>query len=269
MLDEDALAEQMETSPDETLSMLADMVGATDRSLAETARRLAARLSIAIARRGTSRDGVGRLATRPLGSGGDIDLDRSIEAFAAPGGGAVPVVHQPEHLRETGWQQHRTGLCLLVDRSGSMSGDRLATAAVAAAATLNRVPEDTSVVCFSENAVVVKSQDGQRPVDDVVADVLALRGFGVTDLGLALRTASSQLSRSPAARRVAVLLSDCRATAGGDPLPHAAGIDEVVVLAPEGDTADAEDLSRALGARWAPVAGPTDIPAALRDVLGR
>ena len=60
--------------------------------------------------------------------------------------------------------------------------------------------------------------------ESVVNDVLRLRGNGVTDVGLALRTAAGQLRRSNAGRRLAVLLSDCRATTGGDPLPHAAGI---------------------------------------------
>ncbi|MGI9578274.1 MAG: hypothetical protein ACR2OH_08760, partial [Microthrixaceae bacterium] len=96
-----------------------------------------------------------------------------------------------------------------------------------------------------------------------------LRGFGITDVGLALRTAARQLGRSTAGRRIAVLMSDCRATTGGDPLPHAAGIDELVVLAPEGDTADAEALADALGARWSTLAGPSDVPAALDRVLGR
>ena len=274
VLDEDALDEFLDDSPDDALAMLAEMVGATDRSLADQARRLAARLTIALARSGHSGQGVGRLTRRPIGSGGDLDLDASMEAFAAPpsigsdGGGPRPLVHDRALLVETGWRRHETALCLLVDRSGSMSGERLATAAVAAAAALNRVPVDSSVVCFSENAVVVKSQDSPRPIDDVVADVLSLRGFGVTDLGLALRTATDQLARSLAARRVAVLLSDCRATSGGDPLPHAAGIEELVILAPADDTADAEGFAAALGARWAPVGGPTDVPAAFMSVLG-
>ncbi|MFV0318553.1 MAG: vWA domain-containing protein [Microthrixaceae bacterium] len=274
VLDEDALNEQMEAAPEETLAMLADMVGATDRSLADLARRIAAQLSITLARSGAARSGVGRIARRPLGSGGDIDLDHSMEAFAASRdlSSASPasraVVHQPEHLTESGWTRHGTALCLLVDRSGSMSGDRLATAAVAAAAALNRAPLDTSVVCFSENAVVVKSQDSTRPVDDVVGDVMALRGFGVTDIGLALRTATSQLARSSAARRIAVLLSDCRTTTGGDPTLHTSGLDELVILAPADDTADARDLAEALDARWAPVSGPLDVPEAFRKVLG-
>jgi Mg-chelatase subunit ChlD len=269
VLDEEAMDAFMEEDPDEAFALLADLVGATDQSLADHARRLAARISITVARSGAPRSGIGRLRTRPIGSTpGDLDVDASLAALTSGGPGERPIVSDPTELRVSSWTRHDTALCLLVDRSGSMAGDRLATAAVAAAAAMTRFPRDSSVVCFSDQAVVAKSQDSQRDVESVLGDVLTLRGFGITDLGLALRTAANQLSRSTAQRRVAVLLSDCRATAGGDPLPHAAGIDEVVVLAPADDTADAERFAEALGGRWAPVAGPSDVPAAFRTVLG-
>ncbi len=189
-----------------------------------------------------------------------------MEAFSSRDG--RPVVNDPSELHVRAWTRHDTAMCLLVDRSGSMAGDRLATAAVAAAAVLYRLPRDSSIVCFSDQSVVVKSQDSERSAEEVLGDVFTLRGFGTTDLGLALRTAARQLTRSTAQRRVAVLLSDCRATTGGDPLPHASGIDEVVVIAPADDSADAEAFANGLGCRWAPVSGPSDIPDAFRNILG-
>lgn len=269
VLDEDAFAEALDAEPDESLAMLADLTGATDPALRSLARRLAGRIVVEVARTGPERGrGIGRLRTVPLDRGeGDLDLDSSLEAIAASRAGAGPTT--AEGLKVRAWRKPTTAICLLVDRSGSMSGDRLAAAAVAAAAVAFRAPEDFSVVCFSDRAVVVKAQDVHRRSEEVVNDVLALRGFGVTDVGLALRTAARQLSRSTAGRRLAILLSDCRATTGGDPLPHAAGIDELVVLAPAGDTADAEALAEALGTRWAELAGPSEVAPALNDLLAR
>jgi len=266
VLDEAAFAEAFEEDPDEALALLADLAGATDRELAALARRLAGRVMVDLARTGPADRGVGRLRRRPLRHGeGDIDLDASLDALtAAPAGRPAAA----EDLVVSAWDRPRTAVCLLVDRSGSMAGDRLAAAAVAAAAIAHRAPLDCSVVCFSDRAVVVKAQDEPRDIDEVVADVLGLRGFGITDLGLALRTAGRQLSRSRAGRRLAVLLSDCRATTGGDPLPHAAGVDELAILAPADDTADAEALADALGARWAPLSGPADVPEAVERALG-
>lgn len=49
--------------------------------------------------------------------------------------------------------------------------------------------------------------------------------------------------------------------------PHATALPELVVLGPEGDTADAEALAEALGTRWTGLAGPTSVPEALSRVL--
>jgi len=265
VLDEQAFAEVMEADADEALSLLADLTAATDERLRSLARLLAGRIIVEIGRTGSERRrGVGRLRRAPLrDADGDIDLDASLDAIASARAGVVT----GEDLQVRTWQLPATAVCLLVDRSGSMMGDRLATAAVAACAVLFRAPLDCSVVAFAEDAVVVKAQDELRPAEDVVSDLLRLRGFGVTDLGQALRVAAAQLARSTAGRRVTLLLSDCRATAGGDPLPHAAGAHELVVLAPQGDTADAEAFADVLGIRWTELAGPTSVPDAIARVL--
>src|SRR5262249_26862365 len=127
----------------------------------------------------------------------------------------------------------------------------------------SRAPDDYSVVAFAYDAIVAKSQDTPRPVEWVVTDLLTLRGHGTTDLALALRTAGEQLGRSRAGRRVTILLSDCRATAGDDPVVEAAALTELWIVAPEGDSDEAEELARASGARCATVAGPSSVPAAL------
>ena len=140
-------------------------------------------------------------------------------------------------------------------------------AALAAAAVVYRQGDDCSVVAFSDQAIVVKAQGEHRSSGDIVSDLLALRGHGVTDVGLALRTARRELARSAAGRKVAILLSDCRVTQGGDASAHATGLDEIAIIAPADDTADAEALAEATGARVAPLAGPTGVPEAIARVL--
>ena len=103
-----------------------------------------------------------------------------------------------------------TAICLAVDRSGSMGGRPLATAAVAAAAVAWRSPEDYSVLSFGKEVIAAKSQDLAKSNEAVVDAVLALRGFGTTDVAGALTAAAEQLGRSRAGRKITVLLSDCR-----------------------------------------------------------
>ena len=266
-LDEQALDDAMDEDPDNALALLADLTGATDPKLRALAQRLAGRLMLELSRSGPTRPrGIGTLRSGPYRpDGGDLDLDASLEAIAeARAAGSLVEV---ERLRIRRWTRPGTALCLLVDRSGSMGGKPLATSAVAAAAVAWRAPEDYSVLAFAKDVVVAKSQDLTKAPDRVINDVLTLRGFGTTDLAGALGIARTQLSRSRAGRRIAVLLSDCRATVPGDVVAAAAALDELCIVAPEGDSEEAEALAAAVGARLATVGGPSQVASALARVL--
>jgi Mg-chelatase subunit ChlD len=260
-LDEAAIDEAMRDDPDDALAMLADLTGATDVKLRDLARRMAGRLFLDVARRGpTPRRGVGQMRDRPYQpDGGDLDIDASLDAIVDAARGAV----DPERLRIRSWVRPDAAWCLLVDRSGSMGGRPLATSAVAAAAVALRAPNDYSVLAFGKDVVVAKGQTASKPTEQVVTDVLALRGFGTTDLAGALRIATQQLARSGARRKIAIVLSDCRATVDGDPVAAAGGLDEIVVVAPESDSDEAVAFAQRVGARVALVDGPASVAAAL------
>lgn len=266
-LDESAFDELMGHDADEALALLADMNGATDERLRALARRVAGRIMVDLARDGVAAHrSVGRLTRRPLDAAtGDVDLDASMDELVAARRGRRPV--DASSLVASTWERPDTAVCLLVDRSGSMHGARLATAALASAAVALRAPTSCSVVAFAQDAVVLGSQGMPRDPDAIVSDLLRLRGVGVTDVGLALRTAADQLARATAGRRLTILLSDCRTTAGGDPVPFVRALDELVILAPEGDSDDARALAEAVGARWTTVGGPTSVVDALAVAL--
>jgi hypothetical protein len=266
-LDESAFDDAMETDPDAALAMLADLTGATDPLLRALAKKLAGRLMLDVAQRGAAqRRGIGKLVRRPYQpDGGDLDLDASFEAIALAR--ATRSLPDTDDLRVTGWMKRTTAYSLLVDRSGSMGGEPLATSAVAAAAIAWRAPTDYSVIAFAADAVVAKSQDAEKDADRVINDVLSLRGFGTTDVALALRAATEQLAVSRAARKITVLLSDCRSTVPGDMIAAARSVEELVIVAPDGDSAEAEALGRAVGAPVVTVTGPSDIPRALALAL--
>ena len=150
-LDPGAFADLLDVDPDAALTLLADMTGATDVALRELARSLASRVVVDLARtQRVPRRGVGRLRVVRWNGGGDVDLDASLEAVMAARSGRHPV--DARELLASDWQRPPTALCLLVDRSGSMTGERLATAAVAAAAVSFRHP-DAAVVAFSDEGL--------------------------------------------------------------------------------------------------------------------
>ncbi len=268
-LDEAALVESLAEDADETLALLSQMTRATDAALRAQARRLASELFLELAR-DTPPDaaGVGRRIRMPYRPDrGDLDLDGSLDAIVEAQASAAAV--RVEDLVVDAWARPSTAWCLLVDRSGSMHGRPLATSALAAAAVATRADGDYAVLSFAKDVVAAKAMWEARRADDVVDRVLALTGHGTTDVAGALRAAGAQLRVSGAARRVTVLLSDCRATVPGDVVAAARALDELVVLAPEGDSEEAEALVTACDGRWTAVEGPSTIVAAVMRVLAR
>src|SRR4029077_350517 len=96
---------------------------ATDRELRAAAQRLAARIFF---RLGASGQKPSR-GTRRLGASraeGDLDLEKTLDRWS----GLWPP--DTRDLVTRSWQAHRRTLCLIIDRSGSLSGLAAALAGV-------------------------------------------------------------------------------------------------------------------------------------------
>ncbi len=265
VLDEQALDRALSADPDGTLALVADLVHATDESLRAQARRLAARLVLDRSRTGRPvRTGTARPRLVPASRGGDLDVDASLEGIVTARGEGRPA--DLDELTARDWGRQDLAVCLLVDASGSMSGERLAVAATVTAACAMRAPAQHAVLAFAGDVRTLRPLHGVEPAATVVDRVLALRGHGVTRLADALRAASAQLATARAQRRVVVLLSDCRHT-DEDPVPVARTLPELVVLAPRDDSEQAQAFCAAAGARWAELAGADSAPALLRELL--
>lgn len=267
VLDEDAFAEAMEEDPEAALDLLSGMAVATDGLLRDLARTLASRLFLDAAHSGTATSsGATRLvhATADVASG-DVDLDRSLDELVSARSSGMPI--DPSQLHITTWRRPQTAVCLLIDRSGSMHGPKLATAAISAAAASLARSTDCSVIAFSDDSIVLRDWHSDHSQHRVVDDLLSLRGSGTTNLAGALRAARDCLRSSGAARKITLILSDCRVTSGGDAVPVAEELDEVLILAPAEDSADAEDFALRIGARWATYDDPMSTPAVLNQLL--
>jgi Mg-chelatase subunit ChlD len=265
VLDEEALQRAVAADPDGTLALVAELVHATDERLRSQARRLAARLVIDRSRSGrVVRTGVGRPRRVPAERGGDIDVDASLDRIVTARGERRPP--GLDELAARDWGRQDLALCLVVDASGSMEGERLAVAATVAAACATRAPSQHAVLAFAGDVRVLRALHGTESPAAVVNRVLALRGHGVTHLAEALRTASRQLAAARAQRQVVLLLSDCRHT-DEDPIAAARLLPDLVVLAPHEDAEQAQAFALAVGARFAPLGSLTDVPAQIDRLL--
>jgi hypothetical protein len=271
-LDEQAFEALAQQDPDAAAALLADLAVATDEQLRAAARRLAGRVYLRMARIGPSRS----RGTRRLGASrrldGDLDLDRTLDAWD-PAARRSPGV---EDVVTRTWTAHRRAVCLAVDMSGSMQGLAVALASVTAAGVVLADEAaggklESSVLAFGQDVRVLQERGVRRPPQELVAELVGLRGHGTTDLAAALRAASVQLSGAVADEKLVLLLSDCLHTSGDEPATALAGIDRLHVLVPVGG-AEAEAAAAGLVGRLGGTSGvvrrPADIGPALTRILG-
>jgi len=248
-LDAEAFDAAVAKDAEAAAAMLADMAVATDVALRAAARRLAGRVFLQLGRVGPAKARGTRRLGPSRGLEGDLDLDRTLDAWS-PSASRRPGA---DDIITRTWTAHRRAVCLVVDISGSMQGLAVALASVAAAGVIvaneaGREKLQPSVLTFSAGVQVLQAQGVRRPPEDLLSELVALRGHGTTDLAAGLREASKQLATAVADERMVVLLSDCLHTAGDDPADALAGIDRLHVLVPLGGP-EAEAAAAPLAAR--------------------
>ncbi|MGZ4331368.1 MAG: AAA family ATPase [Solirubrobacteraceae bacterium] len=266
-IDHDALAGEMRRDADAAVALLADRAVATDPALRADVRRLAGRLLPPLGRVGTPRRrGTRRLVARTGATDGDLDIERTLD-----GNGGMPP-RRADRLVARQFAAAPRAVCLLVDRSGSMSGHAVALAAVAAAAVVQAASDrlHCGVITFATDTLVLRDPRDEVPSERVVDDLLSLRGHGTTDLARALRTAAAQLEHVPPGGRTALLMSDCLHTKGADPLGPAGTLDGLHVLGTSADPESIEAgkaLARRGHGRWLPATTLDELARNLQAML--
>ena len=265
VLDEQAMSQALADDPT-AFELLAVMTTATDEKLRAAAIRLSASIVLERARAGrVSMRGISRLRAVRGAAEGDLDIDASIEGVSAARAEARPVAL--DDLTTVQWAKAPTAFAVVVDRSGSMSGPRLAAAATVAAACALRAPQEHAVLSFAATVEVIRPLGSDIAPAAVAERLLRLRGHGVTRLADALKAAREQLAAARARRRVVILLSDCRSTDEDETLQTARALPELIILAPADDHEQAAELADLTGARWGPIGHPLEAAAALDQLL--
>ncbi|WP_200952590.1 VWA domain-containing protein [Agromyces sp. Soil535] len=201
--------------------------GDVDPRARARARRIAARLAIRRPRRdATSRRGIGELGSLPYRGGSDeIDLDRTIEVLAER---PVP---EDEDIVVRDRIRTKRSVVLAVDVSGSMKGERVATAAATVGALAGELEhDDLAVIAFwSDAAILLNLGELVKPMD-LLDTIMRIPAQGLTNVAFPLELAAQQLTRAPVRDARVVLLSDCVHNAGPDPRTVAARLPRLDVL---------------------------------------
>jgi Mg-chelatase subunit ChlD len=230
---------------DEAASVVVPEADAAVDPLARArARQIAARLAVRRPKRdATSRRGIGELGSLPYQGGSDeIDLDRTIEVLAEH-----PVPDDEDIIVRDRIRTKRS-VVLAVDVSGSMKGERIATAAATVGAVAGELEhDDLAVVAFwSDAAILLNLGELVKPLE-LLDSIMRIPAQGLTNVAFPLELAATQLARAPLRDARVVLLSDCVHNAGPDPRPLAARLPRLDVLLDATGEKDVElgrDLAR-------------------------
>ena len=194
-----------------------------------------------------ARRGHRQIAAQPYRpDGGDLDLDASLDAIVEAEPAALRRCRAPAgHGRGAARRRRCACWSTAAGRWAAAAGDGRGGRGRRGPARAERLQRAR----VRQGRVVGRASDVDKPGERVVNDVLSLRGHGTTDLAARCTPPAVQLARSRAARKIAVLLSDCRATVEGDVAVRSRGCRELVVVAPEQDCDEALRLRRRMSVR--------------------
>jgi len=145
-------------------------------------------------------------------------------------------------------EEVRRCIALMLDKSGSMVGEKLFLAAsitATIALTSYRYNYDYSLIVFDEDTRIIKKFGENKNVREVVESVLLLKPYGCTDIARALECGLKELMKCKFLDRVGLILTDGFYNMGDNPEEKARLFPKLNVLClPKGDLKTCENLAK-------------------------
>jgi len=198
---------------------------------------------------------------------GELDTERTLENLI---GKEYP---DPEDWIALRREQKRVQIALMMDTSMSMSGKKLALAAVAAAVLSMRVPiKDLAHIAFDSTAHTLSHLNSREPTETIVDKIFKHSARGYTNIEAALREGREAFERGGVNRKVGLLITDGIYTAGGSPVEEASLFPRLFVFQTEEHKVDSglcEKMARVGKGRSIPVRGYEDLPQKMLDMANQ
>ena len=165
----------------------------------------------------------------------EIDLDSTFEEILGK-----KEVRPEDIIIETRDKKTISG-ALMVDSSLSMTGEKLAVAAVGAAVLAIKLKTDHyALITFESTAKVLKGIGQRKDVESVIGELLETPTMGYTNMEDGLRKGLDELNKARTKERFGVIITDGNCTTGYDPKKIAAKYPKLYVIMPEGPASNQE-----------------------------
>jgi Mg-chelatase subunit ChlD len=228
------------------------------------------------ARLGSSETGVVPATTvRPYLLGDDdelVDVDETIENLLSKGKTVDMIDYDDFLVAET--VHGRRAVCIALDVSGSMSGEKLAYLAICATMLVYAMRRDELALCFFEsNTHVVKDLGEEADIEEIADDLLTLQPMGGTMVSRALQWASHNFKQTAAQDKLCVIFSDGEIFDLEESLPYlralrALSVRQVLVVpAFEYSTSGARELAKQGKAHLITIKSWRDFPGVMGQIV--
>ncbi len=228
------------------------------------------------ARLGSSETGVVPATTvRPYLLGDDdelVDVDETIENLLSKGKTVDMIDYEDFLVAET--VHGRRAVCIALDVSGSMNGEKLAYMAICATMMVYAMRRDELALCFFESSThVVKDINEEVDVEEIADDLLTLQTMGGTMVSKALQWASKNFKETAAQDKLCVIFSDGEIFDLEESLPHlralrALSVKQVLVVpAFEYSISGARELAKQGKAHLVTIKSWRDFPGVMGQVV--